>query len=174
MPRILITGPESTGKSELSQALALHYGGKVIPEYAREYVEKLRRSCTYEDVEHIARWQQNTYIETQRSGAYVFFDTWLIITRVWFDIVFKMVPAWIDEQISQADFDLVLLCQPDLPWISDGIRENGGEMRKVLLKSYEELIRKTGWEYSKVSGLGDDRLKNAKQLIDKHLNYDKT
>ena len=107
MFRGLITGPESTGKSELSQALALHYGGKAISEYAREYVEKLNRSCTYEDVEHIARWQQNTYIETQRSGAYVFFDTWLIITRVWFEVVFKKVPAWLDEQIDKADFDLV-------------------------------------------------------------------
>jgi len=174
MLRVLITGPESTGKTELCQALAKHYGAKVLPEYAREYVENLKGPCTYEDVEHIARWQQKAYNRNQNPGTYVFFDTWLVITRVWFEVVFKKVPRWIDEQISQASFDLVLLCQPDLPWISDGIRENGGEMRYVLLERYLQLIRKTGWDYATVSGLGDERLKNAIQSIDKHLNYDKT
>lgn len=174
MYRVLITGPESTGKSELSHALAQHYAGMVIPEYAREYVEKLNRSCTFEDVEHIARWQQHSYIHTQRPGTYVFFDTWLIITRVWFEVVFKKVPPWIDEQINQAHFDLVLLCQPDLPWVSDGIRENGGEMRNTLLERYRQLIRTRAWEHATISGVGEKRLKNAILMIDKHLNHDKT
>lgn len=167
MTRILVTGPESTGKSELSHALAKHYGGIAIPEYAREYVEKLNRPCTYEDVEQIARRQQLSYTNNQKPGTYVFFDTWLIVTRVWFEVVFDRVPEWINEQISQANFDLVLLCQPDLPWVSDGIRENGGEMREKLLKRYEALIRNSGWECVAVNGLGKERLENAIGFIDK-------
>ena len=75
MKRVLITGPESTGKSELAMALAQHYGGITVPEYAREYVEKLDGPCSYSDVEHIARWQQDSYNRSISPGTYVFFDT---------------------------------------------------------------------------------------------------
>jgi len=174
MRRVLITGPESTGKSELAMALAQHYGGITVPEYAREYVEKLDGPCSYSDVEHIARWQQDSYNRSISSGTDVFFDTWLIITRVWFEVVFSRIPSWIDEQISQARFDLVLLCHTDLPWVSDGIRENGGEMRDVLLERYRTLIREAGWNCYIVSGVGEKRLTNAIRLIDKHMAYDKS
>jgi NadR type nicotinamide-nucleotide adenylyltransferase len=171
---VLITGPESTGKSELAMGLAQHYGGITVPEYAREYVEKLDRPCTYSDVEHIARWQQESYERFILPGTHVFFDTWLIITRVWFEVVFHRVPSWIDEQIAQASFDLVLLCHTDLPWVSDGLRENGGEMRELLQERYRELIRKAGWSYYTVDGIGGERLTNAIRLIDKHMSNDES
>lgn len=174
MIRVLISGPESTGKSELTLALAKHYGGIAIPEYAREYVEKLEGPYSYSDVEHIARRQQESYRSCTLSGSYVFFDTWLIITRVWFELAFKQVPDWIDEEISQADFDLVLLCNTDLPWVSDGVRENGGEMREILQELYQSLIKKAGWKCYTVSGNGEERLRNAIRLIDKHIVNDKS
>jgi NadR type nicotinamide-nucleotide adenylyltransferase len=174
MRRVLITGPESTGKSELAIALAQHYGGITVPEYAREYVEKLDGPCSYSDVEHIARWQQESYNRSILPGTYVFFDTWLIITRVWFEVVFKRVPSWIDEQISQARFDLVLLCHTDLPWVPDGVRENGGDMREELQERYRALIRREGWNCSTVKGIGEERLKNAIRLIDNFMANDKS
>ncbi len=173
MKRVLITGAESTGKSELAHALAQHYSGIMVPEYAREYMEKLNGPCTYGDVEQIAQHQLSSYKDSLLSGQKVFFDTWLIITRVWFKVVFNHVPSWIDEQILQASFDLVLLCHTDLPWVSDGIRENGGEMRASLQKEYRQLIDGAGWPCFTVKGLGDERFKNAIQLIDKHMDYDK-
>jgi NadR type nicotinamide-nucleotide adenylyltransferase len=173
MRRILITGAESTGKSELAVGLARHYHGVHVPEYAREYVEKLDRPCTYADVEHIARWQQDAFQGTQAPGSYVFFDTWLIITRVWFEVVFQKIPPWVDEQIHQACFDLVLLCHTDLPWISDGVRENGGERREMLQERYRELIRQAGWNFHTVEGTGEERLGRAIHLIDMHRTHDK-
>jgi NadR type nicotinamide-nucleotide adenylyltransferase len=165
--RVLITGAESTGKSELAMGLAHHFGGILVPEYAREYVEKLDRPCLYSDVEHIAEWQKKAYHDQRPHGSLVFFDTWLIITRVWFEVVFQKVPSWLDEQIRQARFDLVLLCHTDLPWISDGIRENGGERREWLQERYQELIRLYGWNFYTVDGLGAERLNKAIQLIEK-------
>jgi NadR type nicotinamide-nucleotide adenylyltransferase len=165
--RVLITGAESTGKSELAMGLARHYGGIYIPEYAREYVEKLDRPCVYSDVEHIAEWQKKAYQDTRAPGSFVFFDTWLIITRVWFEVVFHKVPSWLDDQIRRASFDLVLLCHTDLPWISDGVRENGGERREWLQERYQELIRLNGWDFYTVDGRGGERLTKAIQLIDK-------
>ncbi len=174
MKRVLITGPESTGKSELTIALTQHYGGITVPEYAREYVEKLKGPCSYSDVEHIARWQQESYANTFLPGTYVFFDTWMIITRVWFEVVFKTVPSWIDEQIREARFDLVLLCHTDLPWVPDGVRENGGDMREVLRERYRALIRSAGWDCYTVDGVGEQRLTNAIRLIDKKIGNDKS
>jgi len=172
MRRVLICGPESTGKSELALALAKAYRGIAVPEYAREYVEKLEGPCSYSDVEHVARRQQESYLRTSMPGKYVFFDTWLIITRVWFEVAFNEVPSWIDEEISKASFDMVLLCHTDLPWVSDGVRENGGKMREVLQERYRALIRKAGWKCSTVSGVGEERTTNAIHLIDKHIMYD--
>ncbi len=174
MKRVLITGAESTGKSELSQALSEHYGGIMVPEYAREYVQNLDRDYSYDDVEHIARWQQKSYEREFPYGSYVFFDTWLIITRVWFEVVFQKVPSWIDQEIGQAGFDLVLLCHTDLPWVADGLRENGGRMRMMLQKRYLELIRGRGWTYGIVKGRGEDRLKNAIQWMDRTIGDDKS
>lgn len=172
MRRVLITGAESTGKSELAHALARHYRGIVVPEYAREYVEKLGRPCTYSDVEHIARWQSNSYESTIAPDSYIFFDTWLIITRVWFEVAFRKVPSWIDEEVRKASFDLVLLCHTDLPWISDGVRENGGEMREVLQQRYRELVLEAGWNCCTVEGRGTERVKHAIHLITTHLAND--
>jgi len=173
MMRVLITGAESTGKSELAMGLAKHYQGVHVPEYAREYVEKLDRNCTYSDVEHIARWQLDAYQSTHAPGTYVFFDTWLIITRVWFEVVFQKSPSWVDEQILQASFDLVLLCHTDLPWISDGVRENGGERREMLQEKYQDLIRQAGWNFHTVAGAGEERIARAIHLIDMHKIHDK-
>jgi nicotinamide riboside kinase len=138
----------------------------MVPEYAREYVEKLGGPCTYQDVEHIARQQQTSYETHSLTENYVFFDTWLIITRVWFEVVFHKVPSWIDDKISQASFDLVLICHTDLPWIGDGVRENGGAMRDILQERYLKHIQHTGWNCFTVRGAGEERLTNAIRFID--------
>ncbi len=73
MRRILITGPESTGKSELSGALAEKYGGVSIPEFARGYIENIGRPYLYCDVVHIAEIQYKEYETTGKEHAWIFF-----------------------------------------------------------------------------------------------------
>jgi nicotinamide riboside kinase len=158
---ILITGPESTGKSELAGALASRYRGVVVPEYARGYVAGLRRPYTFQDVEHIARIQSGTYDHYLQEPGWVFFDTWLIITRVWFEVVYGKVPGWIEGRIRSARFDLVLLCDTDIPWVPDPVRENGGEKREALMKRYREELIRFGLPFQQVSGSGPQRLQHA-------------
>ena len=167
--RILITGAESTGKSELAVSLAHRFGGKVIPEYAREYMETLNRPYRYSDVEHIARHQAAAYRNALNEGGWVFFDTWLIITRVWFEEVFGKVPGWMEAHMRAASFDLVLLCDTDIPWIPDPVRENGGPRREALMQRYREELDRYGFRHMAVSGSGAERTRCAIQHLEKNL-----
>lgn len=171
MRRILVSGPESSGKTELVNYLAESFQGRALKEYARDYVEGLGRPYTAEDVEHIARHQLSSYEENYQGKDLVFFDTWLIITRVWFDVVYHKVPAWIDRAIEEASFDLVLLCAPDLPWIADEVRENGGREREKLYERYKKEFKRFGMEWEEVSGEGEGRFRMAEEIIYRKTGY---
>ena len=159
---IVITGPESTGKTTLAAQLAGHFNGEFVPEYARSYVENLNRSYTYKDVEYIARKQIEAFSKYEKvTGKPVFFDTFLIITKVWFTFVYKKYPAWLPEAISASHVDLFLLCNTDLPWVPDGVRENGGEVREQLFQMYKEELETCGFSYKIVTGEGQERINRA-------------
>jgi nicotinamide riboside kinase len=164
--KIAITGPESTGKTELTRKLAAHYNAAHIPEYARTYVEALTRPYNFLDVLHIANRQIELVKETNNLGNYLFLDTELIITKVWMDIVFDHCPEWIDSSIRESKIDLYLLCDIDIPWVEDRVRENGGAMREKLFHIYEQLIVANGFAYRIISGIGDLRLNNALVAIE--------
>ncbi len=165
LKRILITGPESSGKTDLVTYLAERFNGCSVREYARGYIEQLGRSYDYEDVVHIARQQVSEYEKVYDGEEYVFFDTWLIITRVWFDVVFSQIPAWLDASLSEARFDLVLLCAPDIPWVADGVRENGGAEREQLFDRYKQELKRFSMEWELVAGRGENRFQQAEQII---------
>jgi nicotinamide riboside kinase len=168
--KIVITGPESTGKSSLAIHLANYYNGEYIPEYAREYIEQLHHHYTFNDVEHIAQnqWQQ-MQLANKTQKPIVFFDTYLIITKVWFDVVFEKIPAWIDEALRQSPIDMFLLCNTDLPWEPDPVRENGGKMRDILFEKYQKEIEYYGFPYQIIKGNGNERIQNAQRVLDDFL-----
>lgn len=169
LPKIIvITGAESTGKSTLTESLAKHFNSPYLPELAREYVENLNREYNFEDVEFIANKQIELLNKLKQSDSpVIFIDTWLIITKIWFEVVFKKIPEWINKEIKSTKIDLFIVCNTDLPWIPDSVRENGGENRLLLQKRYIEEIEKFNFNYKIVSGKNENRLKNAIQ----HLNY---
>ena len=117
MKAIVISGPESTGKSTLTLELARYYSTYGIPEYARDYIERLNRLYTINDVETIARRQLAMFKLMQRikfNTDVIFFDTFLIITKVWFQEVYKLCPIWLHKAIQENKPHLVLLCKPDI------------------------------------------------------------
>ena len=170
MKKIVITGPESTGKTTLAEALAQRLNAYLIPEYARSYIERLNRPYTYSDVEIIAKHQLEE--ESRFSGIGVsgilLMDTWLIITKVWFEVVYGTAPEWIGKHIATDDIDLFLVCAPDIPWIADPVRENGGKMRLKLFERYCKEIENHGFTYEIVRGAGELRLQNALNLLKSH------
>ena len=87
MKRIVLIGAESTGKTELADCLSTHFKTNFVPEYARSYIEELNSSYTYQDVEHIARKQIELEDEyCKKANKVLFYDTYLIITKVWFGL----------------------------------------------------------------------------------------
>jgi nicotinamide riboside kinase len=168
--RIVLTGPECTGKSTLAAQLARHYSTLCIPEYAREYVGSLSRPYDYDDVVHIAETQVKQLAEySTRANRLLFLDTWLIITKVWFDLVFDKRPPWIDKVLSEHSVDFYLLCDTDIPWKADAVRENGGPRREYLMGLYKKELADSGCEFALVQGLGNERLKNAIRLVDNYI-----
>lgn len=166
--KIVITGAESTGKSTLSEKLAKHYQSYWIPEYSREYIGNLGRKYTYEDIETIARHQIKREQEIV-SNEIVFFDTWLIITKVWFDFVYHKHPEWLHKAILESNIDLFLICAIDMPWIEDPLRENGGLNREKLHNIYLKELQEYNFNFELIKGAGDQRLLNAIHAIDKQI-----
>jgi len=168
--RIAVTGPECTGKTTLTQQLAAHFGTIYVPEYARDYIADLCRPYTYDDVLHIAEVQRRQAHEFVRQASRVlFFDTYLIITKVWFDVVFGRHPEWIEEELSRKTIDFFLLCDTSIPWKADPVRENGGEMREKLFRMYKLELEKRNCPYTIITGTGQPRLNSAIQAVDQFM-----
>ncbi|HJZ41464.1 MAG TPA: ATP-binding protein [Bacteroidales bacterium] len=165
--RVAITGPECTGKTTLSLQLAKHYNTICVPEFAREYVASLDRPYHFQDIVHIAETQirqANDY--SRHANNLLFLDTYLIITKVWFDVVFNHHPDWIDDELKRKTIDLFLLCNTDIPWVADPVRENGGEMRERLFVMYKKELDLLGYNYSIIRGNGNERFQEALKAVE--------
>jgi NadR type nicotinamide-nucleotide adenylyltransferase len=168
MLKIAIIGPESTGKTVLTRQLAEHFHCQWEPEAARTYVEKLGNDYTFEDVCNISRiqiQQEENYENPLLRDDFVFFDTDLIITKVWLEYKYHNVPDFVNHRLSKHFFDFYLLCEPDLPWEFDPVREHGND-REYFFKWYEKEIQQLGTPYSKIHGFQEKRLQNALQAVE--------
>ena len=168
MLKIAITGAESSGKSELALALSAHFRSPYVPEYAREYVENLGRKYDFSDVCAIAKKQieQELFYENDFSqkADFVFFDTELIITKVWFEHCYGTVPHFLTERLAQGFFDFYLLCAPDLAWQADAVRENGSN-RDFFFDWYKREIEFLGKPYAIITGKNEARTQNAIEAV---------
>lgn len=152
--KVGIIGPESTGKSTLATYLAHRYNGVLVPEYAREYMESRTQGAeyTYEDVEHIARQQIEELQRLTTTGIdnsltkIAFFDTELIITKVWLEHKFGRCPDFLLQALRDYPMDVYLLCYPDMEWEPDPVRENP-DIREYLFDWYQKEIEELGITY---------------------------
>jgi nicotinamide riboside kinase len=177
LKRIAITGPESTGKTWLAQQLAAYYQTDWVPEYARTYlrdkfssdikVEKHERPYSLADIVNIARGQKAlTEALAAMNPPLLIADTEMLVCQIWASYVFGVIPDAITALTDQQQFDLYLLCDTDLPWEPDPLRENPNE-RAILFKHYRAELDRRSWPYAIVSGQHNERLFNAVQSIEK-------
>ncbi len=166
--KIVLTGPESVGKSTLAKQLARYYNGVFVPEYARNYIETLNHSYDFSDVEKIAREQIREYDCLHKQPGFCFFDTYLIITKVWFLHKYHRLPDWFESELEKRPVDHYLLCKDDLSWEEDSVRENK-DIRGELFNKYEKELKNYGFSYSVITGEGNDRFENAIKAINLKL-----
>jgi NadR type nicotinamide-nucleotide adenylyltransferase len=167
--KVVIIGPESTGKSTLCEQLAAHYMTVWCPEFAREYLLQYGKNYSFDDLLKIAMGQlelEEVMLTEARNGIY-FIDTDMYVMKVWCEEVFQDCHKWILNQIAVHPYDLYLLCDVDLPWTQDGLREYPDlEIRKRLHKTYKDLLINSGTKWAEVSGTNAERLQTAIRLID--------
>ncbi len=165
--RILILGPESTGKSTLAAALAAYFQEPWVPEVAREYLEKLDRPYAYEDLLQIGKQQMQLEDELARGAKnYLFCDTDLRVIRVWSQHRFGKVDPWVLEELERRTYALILLCATDLPWQADPLREHPDlEIREQLFDQYLEITQQSGFSFQLISGDASARLITSVEAI---------
>lgn len=164
--KIGILGAESCGKTTLATDLAAHLNGQVVLEFARQYGEQIQRPYTFEDVETIAR-QQIEQLNAAYEADFVFFDTELIITKVWFMHRWGRCPAFLETALQHEPLDFCLLCAPDLPFVPDPLRQNP-HLRAHLFQWYQRELALYHLPYAIVEGTGEQRLQNALQALLPH------
>jgi len=164
--KVIVTGPESTGKSTLSRALAEHYNTIWVPEYAREYIDTLNRPYNRDDLLTIMTGQLQLENELGKKAKNIFFcDTSLLVIKVWFEHKFGKSHPMISENLKTFYCDHFLLPNIDLPWVFDPQRENP-DQRAYFFNIYKRELDQMGTDFTIISGTGDKRLKSAINAID--------
>ena len=137
--KIVIIGPESTGKTTLCERLAQYYESIWCPEFAREYLMTHRADYNYEDLLTIAKGQidlEEKFISKAPDQSLLFIDTDMYVMKIWCEFVFNKCHRFILDQIVKREYNLYLLCDVDLPWAPDELREYPNvETRKKLLEN---------------------------------------
>ena len=167
--KIAIVGPESTGKSTLTEALALHFNEPWVKEVAREYVSNVKRPYVLKDVEIMAQLQlESEAMGIKNAQKFLFCDTTLLVHKIWADFVFNEIPPEIVNNYHPQNYHLHLLCNIDLPWTPDPLREHPNH-REELFFRYENELKLSGANYYVVNGRENQRVKNAINFIKRSL-----
>jgi len=163
MHKIVVLGPESTGKSTLSQKLAAHYNTVWTPEYAREYIENLPRPYEQHDLLAIARGQLQLEDEkAQQAGDLLICDTDLYVIKVWSEHKYGQCDPQILEQIASRRYDLYLLTYIDIPWENDPQREYPDpQMREYFYRIYRDIVMNSGVPWADIRGSYAEREEKA-------------
>lgn len=168
MIRISITGPESTGKSQLAELLAAHYQTAWVPEFARKYLEDIGRPYNYDDILVIAQTQYEQENSFAENTELLFCDTDFCVTNIWSKVKYGKSHEWITARLEQNIYGLYLLCDIDLPWQYDPLREHP-EMRSELFGMYRDLLQEQRFNFHVVKGTGAERLQNAIAFVEEYL-----
>lgn len=124
MKVLVLTGPESSGKSWLAGQIQASFGGQLVGEYVRYFIEREQRDTCYADISAIAQGQL-AWEDQARAAApdLLILDTHLLSNLLWSKALFGDCPAWIEQALLERDYHLNLLLSPaDVPWVDDGQR----------------------------------------------------
>ncbi|MFM6954850.1 MAG: AAA family ATPase [Sphingobacteriaceae bacterium] len=167
--KIAIVGPESTGKSTISALLAKHYQTVWVPEYAREYCEKLSEPCTWQD--EINMFHGQLALEKEllpKANKLLICDTTFITVKIWSDAFFGQSPQEVLDELPKHQYDFYLLMDVDLPWEEDPLRDFP-DQREHFMQVWHQELTAIKANYEVISGQGEERFQRAVKAIDNFL-----
>jgi nicotinamide riboside kinase len=170
MIKVIITGPESTGKSTLAKNLSNYLGEPFVPEYARYFLLALKEPYTASHLMEIARGQIFWHkLYASNNKKILICDTGVEAIDIWFQYRFGAIDAQIRELFTADEDCFYLLCKPDIPWEEDPLRETPHQ-RPEIFDSFESLLHQFKKKYYIVEGQKeDDRVRSALDHLNKIL-----
>lgn len=167
--KIAIVGPESTGKSTISKALAKYYQVPWVPEYARYYCAALTSPCTFEDETNMFHGQValEESVLAMADSEFIICDTTFLTVKIWSDEMFGKAPQVVLDELSKRPYDLYLLLDIDLPWEEDPLRDFPN-MRAHFMDIWHKELKALQANYVVINGV-DNRLQNAISAINNFL-----
>lgn len=172
--KVVLFGPESTGKTTLSKALARHYNSVWVPEYAREYLQNKwnneRKTCAPSDLLPIARGQMRLENElSKKTDSILICDTNLLETKVYSEAYYLGdCDPDLEKYAIENHYDLYLLTYIDVPWEADDLRDKPNARKKMFL-AFEAQLKTLNKPYILLKGGKKERLKLAVEHINKLL-----
>lgn len=155
MKVLVLAGPESSGKSWLAGEIAARFGGLVVGEYVREFIDAQQRDTCYADIPLIARGQlQREDAARAEQPALLVLDTHLLSNILWSRTLFGDCPAWLETALAERRYDLHLLLSPvGVPWVGDGQRcQPALAERLAFFQASEAWLRAQGQRYVVLEG----------------------
>jgi nicotinamide riboside kinase len=176
--KIVVIGPESSGKSTLAESLAKHHSTIFIPEVARDFLTNNGNIYTQSDLLKISMMQMESESQKEQdlmskwknknNRPFLFLDTDLQVIRLWSEWVYGFCDSIILHQLSAIDHHGYILCEPDLPWESDPLRSNPDVRdRWHIYHHYREMLIETGKPWTSINGSGQTRLDQANVFLSK-------
>ncbi len=159
--KVAIVGPESTGKTVLAELLADHFQTEWVPEYARDYLDRINRPYTRDDLEIIALEQINMEDRMEKNADKLLIcDTTLLVIKIWSEFKYGDCPEWILDEVKHRYYDMHLLTYIDIPWVQDPQREHPHK-RQFLYDLYVRELQQLGIDYIEIRGPLQERLNRS-------------
>ncbi len=172
--KVVLFGPESTGKTTLSRQLAKYYKSVWVPEYARDYLQdkwdKEHKTCEPKDLLPIAKGQIKLENKlAKKANKVLICDTDLLETKVYSEAYYVgSCDSVLEKYALENTYDLYFLTYIDTPWVADDLRDKP-DHREDMFKAFESALKDNNRPYVLLKGNKKDRLKTAVKYIDKLL-----
>lgn len=172
MKVVVLTGPESSGKTRLAAHLQERFGGLRVDEYVREYIEQVQRDTCYADIEPIAREQlRREDLARAEQPPLLLLDTHLLSNLLWSRTLFGQAPAWLEAALGQRQYHLHLLLAADgMPWQADGQRcQPQLQERLSFHQDCQDWLERHGQRYLAIGGDWQQREAQALAQVERWL-----